>query len=453
MVKKTTLIFFYIKKNMYCVDTTATYPEQTPVYTGATITILPEVQVVEDYMIALRRHFHQNPELGFKEFETAKRIVQELRDIGIQAITESIAVTGIVAIIEGGAGLGPCVLLRADMDALPLQETAEIPYASVNAMRMHACGHDGHMASLLGAAKVLYAQRASLRGTIRLCFQPAEEGGAGGKVMVDEGVLEEKPGWGPRVDFVFGAHLWSFAALGQVGATYGPMMAAADFLDIEVNGKGGHGAEPHKSVDAIVVASHLVGALQTVVSRSIAPLEPGVVTIGQIQGGSGHNIIADKVVMHGTVRAFTTQCQNVMEASIRRICKGTATTFGCPHIECSYRRAYPPTINRCKASVACLNSAARKIVGDGAGHQFQTCAAEDFSFFLERRPGAFFFVGAGIPGPLRPHHKSVFDFDEKALGVTASVFVQLVRDLLSQDGPTPEAAAALEALPHFQPTA
>jgi len=390
---------------------------------------LPEVISLRPQLIQDRRHLHAHPELSFQEFETAKYVALQLRSYGITEVIEKVGRTGVVAIIRGGAGAGPCIALRADMDALPLQETGDCPFISQNQGVMHACGHDGHVSSLLATARILFEQRDKMRGTVKLIFQPAEEGFGGAREMIKDGVLEEGV-TGPRVDAIYGAHLWSFDLLGKVGARKGPMMAASDKFSINVFGKGGHGAAPQSTVDAVVVAATLVTTLQSVVSRSKDPLDAGVLTCGTINGGSGYNIIADKVVITGTCRSFTTKTQEVMKERMNTICCGIGAAYGAA-IDMDYKHGYPPTVNSDSTSVDLLHAAATSIVGkNNSGVPYITCGAEDFSYFLQQRPGCFFFVGAALPGELRPHHKSVFDFDERAMEVTSSVFVQLIRILL-----------------------
>jgi amidohydrolase len=403
-------------------------------------TALPAVLALSEQMRKDRRHLHAHPELSFQEHETAAYVAAQLRGYGIEEVVEGVGRTGVVALVRGGAGAGPCLALRADMDALPLQESGDCPFISQRAGVMHACGHDGHMAMLLAAARVLHEARAGMRGTVKLVFQPAEEGYGGAREMIKDGVLESDESGGaatggrktgPRVDAIYGAHLWSYDALGRVGARKGPMMAASDKFEIHVTGKGGHGAAPQSTVDAVVVAANVVTTLQTVVSRSKDPLDAGVLTCGTINGGFGYNIIADHVKITGTCRSFTKHTQDMQERRMHEICGGIGAAHGAD-VKMHYTHGYPPTVNSDHRSVDLLHAAAEKVVGKGnSGVPYLTCGAEDFSYFLQQRPGAFFFVGAALPGqPLRPHHKSVFDFSEDAMLVGASVFVQIVNDIL-----------------------
>ena len=399
-----------------------------------TIHVNKDVLACYGQMVENRRWFHAHPELGFKEFATSQKVVAELRAIGItdaDGIWTEIGGTGVVAMIHGGAGPGPCIMLRADMDALALQETSTVEYASKNDNCMHACGHDGHMSSLLCAAKVLYGEKSRLRGSIKLCFQPAEEGLGGAREMIKDGLLtgQGKCG-GPHVDFVYGIHLWSFERLGAVQCSEGPIMAASDRFTIEVGGKGGHGAVPHQAVDAIVSAATLITSLQTIVSRSKDPLQSGVVTCGTIHGGYGYNIIADKVTIVGTARSFTKDTQDLIKTRMGQICCGVDTMYG-GKTNFRYDYGYPATVNAYPECVAHVRRAAARCVGESRSKlQQKTMGAEDFSYYLEQRPGCFWFVGAAKRGEILPHHKSVFDFDERAMLVAATTLVELVHDLL-----------------------
>jgi hippurate hydrolase len=279
----------------------ASYVEFKPVgetTCGAPLNVRADVLALRDEIVANRRWFHAHPELSFQEVKTAARVAELLRSYGLTEVFEGCGRTGVVGVIRGGAGAGPCVALRADMDALPVTETSDIPFKSQNEGVMHACGHDGHVAGLLAAARVLHEGRARLAGTVKLLFQPAEEGYGGAKEMIDDGVLEDGRGWGPRVDLVYGLHLWSYQPTGVIACCHGPVMAASDKITITVHGKGGHGAAPQGTVDAIVEAAHLVTAMQTIVSRNKDPLDAGVVTVGKIEGGYGY-----KCVLKGGGRA------------------------------------------------------------------------------------------------------------------------------------------------------
>lgn len=394
--------------------------------------VLQEVMQLRADMTRDRRWLHQNPELSFQEFDTARYVADKLRSYGIVDVFECVGKTGVVALIPGEAGAGPCVALRGDMDALPLQEEAcGRDYSSARAGAMHACGHDGHMSGLLAAARILWAERASMRGSVKLLFQPAEEGYGGARLMVAEGVLEEGP-LGPRVACVYGLHLWSYEPLGTVQCSLGPVMAASDKFCIEVRGRGGHGAAPQGTVDAIVGAAAVVNGLQSIIARNIDPLDSAVLTCGTIHGGFGYNIIADKVTIVGTTRSFRKPIQQLLESRMRQVCCGVATMNG-GEVDLDYQYGYPPTDNAYPECVAAVNSASAQIVGqENCGKKQLTMGAEDFSYFLLERPGCFFFVGAALPGEQRPHHKSVFDFDEDAMLVGASILVQIVRDMLSK---------------------
>ena len=290
---------------------------------------------------------------------------------------------------------------------------------------MHACGHDGHTAMLLGAAEALSQKTDELNGTVKFIFQPAEEGQGGARYMIEDGALN-------GVDEVYGIHLWNYQEYGTVGVKPGPILAAADLFEITVHGKGGHGATPQGTKDAVVIASHLVQTLQTIVSRNTNPIESTVVTIGQINGGYNFNIIADTVNMKGTSRAYTEENRQLIKTRMAEIIKGTEQIFDCA-IDFEYEDGYPPTVNHPKESEKLLN-AAKEIVGDGAGAPYLSMGGEDFSYFLQEVPGCFFFVGSAPidKEPLSvPHHCSHFDFDERALLVGSSVYLRLIESSLT----------------------
>eukprot|EP01039_Chlorochromonas_danica_P002275 gene2275-2490_t len=397
----------------------------------SSIYVLPEVLALKDEAIAHRRWFHAHPELSFEEHDTAARVVEILRSYGYTEIHENVGKTGVVAVIHGSEP-GPCIALRADMDALPIAETSDVAYKSKNDGVMHACGHDGHISSLLIAAKILIAEKDSIKGSIKLIFQPAEEGYGGAKAMIDDGVLEDK--YGPKVDEIYGIHIWSYLALGEIGCEDGPVMAASDRFQIVVKGQGGHGALPHTTVDAVVEAATVITSLQTIISRNTAPLDSGVITCGMINGGYGYNIVADKVEITGTCRSFTKNVQEMIKKRMHECCKGVATMYG-GEVEMDYHYGYPATVNRYPTCTTAVREAAAPFVGSNRISAPQkTMGAEDFAFFLQEVPGCFFFVGAALPGELKPHHKSVFDFDERGMLVSASVFVQLIRNKLRPSG-------------------
>ena len=387
-----------------------------------TIHIKPEIKALSDKIISTRRDIHQHPELAFDEHRTAQLVADRLQSFGMDVQT-GVGKTGVVGILKGNSS-GKTIALRADMDALPMQETSDIPYKSQNDGVMHACGHDGHTAMLLGAAEALSQKTDKLNGTVKFIFQPAEEGQGGARYMIEDGALN-------GVDEVYGIHLWNYQEYGTVGVKPGPILAAADLFEITVHGKGGHGAAPQGTKDAVVIASHLVQTLQTIVSRNTNPIESTVVTIGQINGGYNFNIIADTVTMKGTSRAYTEENRQLIKTRMAEIITGTEQIFGCK-IEFKYEDGYPPTVNHPIESEKLLN-AANKIVGDGAGAPYLSMGGEDFSYFLQKVPGCFFFVGSAPPDhePLSvPHHCSHFDFDERALLVGSSVYLQLVEDII-----------------------
>jgi amidohydrolase len=313
------------------------------------------------------------------------------------------------------------------MDALPMQETSGLPFASINEGVMHACGHDGHTAMLLGVAEALVKRKDALRGNVRFIFQPAEEGYAGARFMVEDGAVE-------GVDEIYGAHLWNYQPFGTIGVRPGPIMAASDKFEIAVDGIGGHGACPQGTVDPIVVSAHLICALQTIVSRNTNPLESTVVTVGMIEGGTNFNIISDTVHLKGTARAYTEENRTLIKTRMAEIIDGIAKTFGAT-IRFDYQDGYPPTINA-DAPAQYLLEAAQKVVGQrAAGEPYLSMGGEDFSYFAQEVPGCYFFIGSAPQDrePMSvPHHCSHFDIDERALSVGASVFIRIIEDRLME---------------------
>ena len=383
--------------------------------------IRSEIKDIEKNIIDWRRDFHQYPELGFDEHRTSKIIGEALKEMGLVP-QMNVGKTGVTADLTFGEG--PTIALRADMDALPMQETSGLDFSSKHDGVMHACGHDGHMAMLLGAAKVLTQNGDSFNGTVRFIFQPAEEGAGGARYMIEDGCLD-------GVDEIYGIHVWNYQPVGEVGITDGPVLAAADMFEINIKGIGGHGAAPQGTVDAVVVSSHLVQGLQTIVSRNTNPLESTVVTIGTISGGHNFNIIADEVTLSGTARAYTEENRNLIKTRMAEIIDGVAKTFGAG-ISFDYEDGYPPTINHTDPTNKVLK-AAERVVGEKAGMPYLSMGGEDFSYYLQKIPGCFFFVGSA-PNDQKlfetPHHCSHFTMDERALLVGPSIYLNLVDDLL-----------------------
>lgn len=380
---------------------------------------MPVINRIADYtpdMTAWRRHLHTIPELMFECHQTAAFVVERLQEFGITDIHTGIATSGVVAIIEG-QGDGPTIGLRADMDALPMQEETGLPYASTVDGKMHACGHDGHTTMLLGAARYL-AETRNFKGRVALIFQPAEENGAGGNVMVQEGILD-------RFDIaeVYALHNAPGTPVGHFYTAPGPIMAAADTFHIHITGKGGHAAMPHETVDPIVAALGISNAIQTIVSRNNYSQDNLVISITQIHTGSTDNVVPEKAYINGTVRTFDSAVQGMAMARLEAIVAGQAAAFGV-EAYLDYEVGYPATINDA-AKTAFAADVAREIAGDdgvnaNAGPEM---GAEDFAYLLEKRPGSYLFVGNGETAGL--HHPE-FDFDDEAAAAGASFFARIV---------------------------
>jgi len=383
--------------------------------------IRKEIKEIEKMIIDWRRDFHQFPELSFQEHRTGDVIADELRSMGLEPKVK-VGKTGVTADLKFGNG--PVIGLRADMDALPIQETSGLPFSSQNDGVMHACGHDGHMAMLLGAAKALTQKDNQYNGTVRFIFQPAEEGEGGARYMIKDGCLE-------GIDEIYGIHVWNYQPVGEVGVKDGPVLAAADMFDIKIKGIGGHGAAPQGTVDSVVVASYLVQALQTIVSRNTNPLESTVISIGKINGGNNFNIIADEVSLSGTARAYSEENRNLIKTRMEEIIKGVEKTYNA-NITFDYKDGYPPTINHVGPTQKVLK-AAEKVVGDKAGMPYLSMGGEDFAYYLKEKPGCFFFVGSA-PNEQElfetPHHCSHFTMDERALLVGPSIYLNLLDNIM-----------------------
>ena len=378
-----------------------------------------EIDALTGQIIAWRRDFHRHPEVAFAESRTSAVVREFLESLGLPV--RSAAGTGLVAVLEGKKP-GKTVALRADMDALPIQEEGDKEYRSENPGATHACAHDGHMAMLMAAAKVLTGRRADLSGRVVFLFQPAEERPPGGaKRMVEEGALE-------GVDAVFGLHLWQSFPTGKIGVIKGPMLAQADNFSVTVIGKGGHGALPHEAVDPIPAAAQIIVNSQTIVSRNINPLKPCVVTFGSINGGTANNIIPAEVTMAGTVRTFDADIQKLAERRLEEIAEETAKAFGAT-ARVEYMSGYPPVVNDAEM-VDFVVRVAEALFGEGCLKPFEPImGGEDFAYYLQKVPGAFIFLGAG-DGHDFPHHHPAFDIDEKALPMGALLNVALALEFL-----------------------
>lgn len=387
------------------------------------MTVIKEIKLLHDEMTEWRRDIHQHPELKFEENRTSDLVAAKLEEFGIE-IHRGLAKTGVVGTIRNGDG--PSIGLRADMDALPLEEKNTFKHASSNPGKMHACGHDGHTAMLLGAAKHLAASK-NFKGTVNLIFQPAEEGGGGGELMIKEGLFKMFP-----VDSVYGLHNWPGMPAGTFGVGSGPIMAAADMFDLTINGRGGHAAFPDQCIDPIVVASQVVSALQTITSRNTHPVDSVVISVTQIHAGDAYNVIPDSVRMHGTVRTFQTETRDKIPSSMLRVAEGVCAAYGTT-CELNYMSGYPATIN----SVPETEISAKAVV-DLLGEDkiilnpTPSMGAEDFSYMLEARPGCYVWLGIG-PGKGEAGcmlHSSRYDFNDDVLPTGASYWVKLVENEL-----------------------
>ena len=387
--------------------------------------IRPEILDLQSRLVEWRRRLHQKPELGFAEKITAEFIHQQLQAWGIPHQT-GIAKTGVVATINSETP-GKVLALRADMDALPIQEENEVAYKSQHDGKMHACGHDGHTAIALGTAYYLQQHRDQWQGTVKIIFQPAEEGPGGAKPMIEAGVLNN-----PEVDAIIGLHLWNNLPLGTVGVRPGALMAAVECFRAVIMGKGGHGAMPDQTVDSIVVASQIVNALQTIVSRNVKPLDAAVVTVGEFHGGTALNVIADTTKISGTIRYFNPELESLVRDRLEAIIAGTCQMHGAKY-ELDHWQLYPPTIND-QAIAELVKSVAMEVVETPVGvvPECQTMGGEDMSFFLNEVPGCYFFLGSANPEKqlAYPHHHPRFDFDETALGMGVEMFVRCVEKYL-----------------------
>ena len=389
---------------------------------------MPVINRIADFhaeMTAWRRDLHAHPELAFEEVRTGGVVAAKLREFGCDEVITGIARTGVIGVIRGrGADSPRAIGLRADMDALPIQEETGAAYASANPGRMHACGHDGHTTMLLGAAKYL-AETRNFSGTVYVIFQPAEENFGGGNVMVQEGLFTRFP-----MERVFGMHNWPGIPEGVFAWREGPIMAAVANLEIDITGTGAHGAMPNQGNDPVVVAAHIVTALQSIVARNVEPVEAGVITIGSIQGGHAYNVIPESVALRGTARWFLPEVGDLLERKFLEIATGIAGAFGVK-AEARFLRAYPATVNEPAATQATI-PAAEAVAGPGRVLPMPkpTMGGEDFAFMLNACPGSYIMLGAGRGAGDPQVHNPKYDFNDAILPVGASYWATLVEQSL-----------------------
>ncbi|PYI50772.1 M20 metallopeptidase family protein [Paenibacillus flagellatus] len=386
-----------------------------------------EAAALLDSLVAWRRDFHRHPELGFEEHRTSSIVADHLRTLGLEVRT-GVGKTGVVGLLRG-AEPGPTLLLRADMDALPIPDGKDTNYASTATGKAHLCGHDAHTSMLMGTARLL-AERGLPRGSVKFAFQPAEEGSAGAKAMIEDGVLDD-----PKVDAAAALHVWPFLPTGRLGLAGGAAWAASDTIKIRIVGRSGHAAYPHQTIDPIPVAAQAITALQHIASRQVDPLDSVVVTIGQINGGYTRNVIAPEVEMTGTVRTLNPAVRERMEATIATVLKGTAEAHGAAY-ELEYRYGYPMVIND-DDMAGLLTRTSAELLGEGGLERLKpTMGAEDFSFIAERVPSVMFRLGTrGGERSGYPLHHPLFDLDESAMPVGVAMLSAFALNFLNLPRP------------------
>ena len=378
--------------------------------------IINRIAEFQDDMTAWRRHIHQHPETAFEEHQTSDYVALRLHEFGID-VHRGLAGTGVVGSLKGNKGDGPAIGLRADMDALDIEEKNDVDYKSETPGKMHACGHDGHSTMLLGAAKYL-AETKNFAGTVHFIFQPAEEGLAGARAMMEDGLFERFP-----CDEVYGMHNWPQLGFGQMAVGSGPMMAASDLVKIEIEGVGAHAAMPHRGVDPVYVSSQVISSLQSLVSRSTNPADAAVVSITKVEAGSASNVIPRLATLTGTCRSFRPETRDMLEAGVERIATGIAAARGAT-ATVTYSRGYPPTVNHPDQTLFAAEVAA-SLLGEQAVDRSPepSMGGEDFAFMLEEVPGSYVWLGTG--GEFDLHHPR-YDFNDEALPMGASFWVELV---------------------------
>ena len=371
---------------------------------------------------AWRRDIHAHPELQYDVHRTAASVADKLKSFGCDEVVTGIGRTGVVGVIRGGKGAGNRVIgLRADMDALPIEEANDVPYKSTVPGKMHACGHDGHTAMLLGAARYL-AETRNFDGTAVVIFQPAEEGGAGGKAMVQDGLMDRF-----RIEEVYGMHNYPGLPVGEFALRPGPLLASADRITIEIEGRGGHAARPHFSIDTILVGAQIVNQIQSIVARNVDPLHAAVISICVFQAGTTDNVIPQTALLRGTARSLTPEVRDLLERRLHEVVEGTARLYGAT-AKLTYKRDYPVTRNHERQAAFAADIAAQVVGSERVDHDVApVMGAEDFSFMLEARPGAFIFVGNGDSAGL---HHPAYDFNDEVIPIGTSYWVKLVETAL-----------------------
>jgi amidohydrolase len=389
---------------------------------------LAEAQELAEDLVAIRRDLHMHPELGFQEVRTARIVAEQLSALGYEVVT-GVGKTGVVGLLGGSQPGERTVLLRFDMDALPIDEANDVPYRSQTPGIMHACGHDAHVAVGIGVATLLARHRERFGGTIKLMFQPAEEGLGGAQAMIADGVLK-----GPNVDVALGLHVSSNHAIGTAAMRSGAMMAAADKLHVLVHGKGGHAAHPEQTIDAVLVAAQIVVALQTIISRNLNPEELGVITVGSIHAGKAGNVIADTAELQGSIRSFSEETRELLHRRIVEVASGVATALGAT-AEVTVTRGVDPTVNAPAPTALVYDVAANVFGKDNVDSTYRTTGGEDFSAVLARVPGNFFFLGARneARGITAPHHNPHFDIDETCLPQGVAILCEAAVQALGKD--------------------
>jgi amidohydrolase len=387
-------------------------------------TLRGKINEMKEWLVEIRRTIHMHPELGFEEVETSKLVSEWLQKFGLD-VKRGMAKTGVVGLLKGGKP-GRTVAIRADMDALPMDEANRVPYASQIKGKMHACGHDAHVTILLGVAKFFSSIPDQVKGNIKWVFQPAEEGGGGGRIMVEGGVLKN-----PEVDAIFGAHVFPFLSVGKVGIYEREGLAAADRFTIKIIGKGGHAASPHVSKDPILATGHLITQIHSIVSRNVNPLDSGVITIGRVSGGTASNIIPDEVELIGTVRSLNPQVREELKSRIDQVTQGVARSFS---IDCrfDFEYGYPVLINDPEMSKLVGLACSKGIGKENVEVVKPSMGGEDFAYYLEKVPGSFFRLGSRNEekGLIHPYHSSLFDIDEEVLPFGVEMFVRIIDQYL-----------------------